>query len=256
MPMSTRSQLTDNQDGDRVFQSLDLSDLTRDHLYEQIADRLQEMIVTRGLLPGDRLPPERELCSLFGVSRTVIREAIKVLAARGLVSIEVGRGTFITNDTGQVALESLNRHFRADQASLRELHEARLILEPSIAALAAQRLDRAGEQRLQAIIERLATSVNDVGTWLRTDQEFHQALAEISGNRVLLMFLTSIVDLLQHARRLSLSRWKTMDEAVAMHCDILAAVLARDAEAARRAMQRHIERVGETIFVVGKEEDT
>jgi GntR family transcriptional repressor for pyruvate dehydrogenase complex len=226
---------------------LGLADLTRERLYEQIADHLQEMIVKRGLRPGDRLPPERELCSLFGVSRTVIREATKTLAARGLVSIEVGRGTFIADGTGQAALESLSRHFRADQASLGELHEARLILEPAIAALAARRIDPAGEERLRAIMGRLAASVDDAEAWLRTDQEFHQALAEISGNRVLLMFLTSIVDLLQQARRLSLSRWKTMDEAVAMHRDILTAVCSRDPDAAGRAMQRHIERVGETI---------
>jgi GntR family transcriptional repressor for pyruvate dehydrogenase complex len=256
MPESVRLQIVDGQDGDRAIRSLGFSDLTRDRLYEQIADRLQEMIVTRGLHPGDRLPPERELCGLFGVSRTVIREATKVLAARGLVSIEVGRGTFIADGTGQAALESLNRHFRADQASLRELHEARMIMEPNIAALAARHIDAAGEERLRTIMARLATSVDDAEAWLRTDQEFHQALAEISGNRVLLMFITSIVDLLQHARRLSLSRWETMDEAVAMHRDILEAVLARDTEAARWAMQRHIERVGETIFVAGEEGDT
>ncbi len=127
-----------------------------------------------------------------------------------------------------------------------------MIIEPNIAALAARHIDAAGAERLRAIMGRLAASVDDAEAWLRTDQEFHQALAEISGNRVLLMFITSIVDLLQHARRLSLSRWETMDEAVAMYRDILEAVLARDAEAARWAMQRHIERVGETIFVAGK----
>jgi len=111
-------------------------------LYEQIVQQIEESILKGALKPGDQLPAERELAQNFGVSRTAVREAVKALREKGLVEAYSGRGTFITNGTSQAIRQSLDLMSRiGQQEGLADLAELRQILEPEIAALAAERIE-------------------------------------------------------------------------------------------------------------------
>src|SRR2546427_8671551 len=109
-------------------------------LYEQIVEQIEQSIVKGALKPGDQLPAERELAEQFGVSRTAVREAVKALREKGLVEAFSGRGTFVTNGTSQAMRQSLDLITRIGGLDgSAQLAEVRAILEPEIAALAAER---------------------------------------------------------------------------------------------------------------------
>src|ERR1700726_5022651 len=120
-------------------------------LYEQIVQQIEESIHEGRLKPGDQLPAERELAQQFGVSRTAVREAMKTLREKGLVEAYAGRGTFVTNETARSMRHTLDRMMRGGPSEgAVHLVEVREILEPEIAALAAQ---RSGEDARSAMRE-------------------------------------------------------------------------------------------------------
>src|SRR5579862_2585433 len=133
-------------------------------LYEQIVQQIEASIVKGDLKPGDQLPAERDLAQRFGVSRTAVREAVKALREKGLVEAYSGRGTFVTNGTLHAIRQSLDLMVKIGQADgATQLVEVREILEPEIAALAAE---RAEEQHLAALREAVAimdASLEEIG---------------------------------------------------------------------------------------------
>src|SRR5713226_1776373 len=152
-------------------------------LYQQIVQQIEESIDKGELKEGDQLPAERELAHQFGVSRTAVREAVKTLREKGLVEAYAGRGTFITNGTAHSIRHTLDRMMRSGPSEgTAHLTEVREILEPEIAALAAQRAD---EEMLSAMREAIAVmdaSRPDAEAFIEGDLDFHLALAEAAGN--------------------------------------------------------------------------
>ena len=207
------------------------------------------MVVSGGLEPGERLPPERELCERLEVSRTVVREALNLLEARGLISIEHGRGAVVSGgDTGAVR-EALGIILRVRPKALWELLEMRKVLEVEIAGLAAE---RAGEEEVEAMrvqLERMAAAIDAPEGYVDADVEFHTLLARGARNGVLLTMLDPVVDLLLRAsRRVSATRRPgSALRALGEHEEILRRVEAGDAEGARREMRAHLANTVEDI---------
>jgi len=195
------------------------------------------------------LPPERELCERLEVSRTVVREALNLLEARGLISIEHGRGAVVSGgDTGAVR-EALGIILRVRPKALWELLEMRKVLEVEIAGLAAE---RAGEEEVEAMrvqLERMAAAIDAPEGYVDADVEFHTLLARGARNGVLLTMLDPVVDLLLRAsRRVSATRRPgSALRALGEHEEILRRVEAGDAEGARREMRAHLANTVEDI---------
>ena len=131
-----------------LTEPLELS-LQRDRLYTQIADQIQDLIVARSLHPGDKLPSERELAEQLGISRTVVREAIRTLCVRGLVKVKPGCGTYVEALTPQAALASIELLLRLRHTPelLDNLYEIRRMVEIEMAGLAASRATDDGFRR-------------------------------------------------------------------------------------------------------------
>lgn len=223
----------------------------RGRLRDLAADQVLEMVVSGGLEPGERLPPERELCERLGVSRTVVREALNLLEARGLISIEHGRGAVVSGgDTGAVR-EALGIILRVRPKVLWELLEMRKVLEVEIAGLAAE---RAGEEEVEAMrvqLERMAAAIDAPEGYVDADVEFHALLARGARNGVLLTMLDPVVDLLRASRRVSATRRPgSALRALGEHEEILRRVEAGDAEGARREMRAHLANTVEDIEAV------
>lgn len=195
------------------------------------------------------MPPERELCERLEVSRTVVREALNLLEARGLISIEHGRGAVVSGgDTGAVR-EALGIILRVRPKALWELLEMRKVLEVEIAGLAAE---RAGEEEVEAMrvqLERMAAAIDAPEGYVDADVEFHTLLARGARNGVLLTMLDPVVDLLLRAsRRVSATRRPgSALRALGEHEEILRRVEAGDAEGARREMRAHLANTVEDI---------
>jgi GntR family transcriptional regulator, transcriptional repressor for pyruvate dehydrogenase complex len=215
-------------------------------LYEQIVKQLEESILKGQLKPGDQLPAERDLAQSFGVSRTAVREAMKILCEKGLVEAHSGRGTFVTNRTSRARRRSLDLMIRvSQQEGATHLAGLRQILEPEIAAFAALSID---EQLLATMREAVAVmdrSLHDPNAYIEADLDFHLALAEAVENPLILSLLDSIVGLLREQRRRIFAVDGGPERGQFHHKQILHAVERHDRDGAREAMRVHLEQVRE-----------
>jgi GntR family transcriptional regulator, transcriptional repressor for pyruvate dehydrogenase complex len=226
-------------------------------LYEQIVQQIQDSILKGALKPGDQLPAERELAQRFGVSRTAVREAVKALREKGLVEAYSGRGTFITDGRSQAIRQSLDFMIKIGQPDgSGHLAEMRAILEPEIAALAANRME---EQHLATLREAVATmdrSLRDPEAYIEADLDFHLALAEAAANPLILSLIDSIVGLLREQRIRIFNVKGGPERGQFHHKRILEAMEQRDSEKAREAMRAHLQQVKDDSRVSSAEKVT
>lgn len=213
-------------------------------LYEQIVQQVEESILSGQLKSGDQLPAERDLAQRFGVSRTAVREAVKALREKGLVEAYSGRGTFVTNETTHTIRQSLDLMIRVNQQEgTAHLAELRRMLEPEIAALAAPRIEDQLLGTMREAVAAMDRSLHDPDAYVEADLDFHLALAEAAGNPLILSLLDSIVGLLREQRARIFKVDGGPERGQFHHKRILAAVEARNADAARQAMRDHLEQV-------------
>lgn len=193
-------------------------------VYEEIVRQVRAMIAEGRLRTGDRLPPERDLADRFVVSRTSVREALRTLESLGLVEIRPGEGAFVREAIG-------------------ELFEARRLLEPGIAALAARRATPADLEGMTRIVEAQALEVASGGTGLAHDARFHAAIAAATHNQAIRRIAGAIMDLLAESHAESLRAPGRPARSHEDHRRVLEAISDRDAGAAERAMREHIDEV-------------
>ena len=217
-----------------------------ERLYEQIVSQIEQRIEAGDLKVGDQLPSERELAEQFMVSRTAVREAVKALRQKGLVEIRPGRGTFITNGTSDTIRNSLGMLMKIGVTKGSGfLVEVREILEPEIAALAVTRITDEYITAMQDAVKIMDTALNNVNVFVEADLDFHLALAEGTQNPYIPILMDSIIDLLREQRkRIGLTKGG-LKRGQVHHKKILDAVTRRDPQAARQAMQGHLQQVRE-----------
>jgi GntR family transcriptional repressor for pyruvate dehydrogenase complex len=215
----------------------------RDALPEQIAARMLALIAERRLKPGERLPPERELATTMGVSRSSLREALRALSMLGVTDMRHGHGTYVTALEPAGLLRPLGLVLSLSDAGFDDLFEARKLVEPRLAALAAERADAAAVAALQRCLEAAEAVVDDEEAWLRVDLELHGLVSQAARNATLARLVDSIGEL-GIASRLTTVRLRGLrHETLADHRRIVAAIAAGDADAAATAMLAHLENV-------------
>ena len=212
-------------------------------LSDKVADLLLEGIIARRLKPGERLPSERELGEQFGVSRTVIREAVRALAAKGVIDVRTGSGLRVAAVHPSTVSESMSLFLRGSTLDYPKVHEVRAMLEVEMAGLAAQRATDEDIAELRGVCARMEAET-DVEAASRHDVEFHRAIARATHNDLHLLLLDSIGDALIEIRRENLAGGSGPDT-LASHREILERIAARDSEGARQAMRAHLENVEE-----------
>jgi GntR family transcriptional repressor for pyruvate dehydrogenase complex len=213
-------------------------------LFEQIVQQVEESILKGQLRPGDQLPAERDLAQRFGVSRTAVREAVKTLREKGLVEPYSGRGTFVTNGNSQAIRQSLDLMIRINpQEGSANLAELRLVLEPEIAGLAAERIEEQLLSTMRDAVRVMDRNVHDPDAYVEADLDFHLALAEAAGNPLILSLLDSIVGLLREQRSRIFNVDGGPQRGQFHHKRILAAIEKRDSEKARETMRAHLKQV-------------
>ncbi len=215
-------------------------------LYEKIVEQIQQRILSGELKAGDRLPPERELGEQFRVSRTAVREAVKALHEKGLVEVQPGRGTFITNGTPQAVRHSLGLMIKIGRAEdLRDLVEVREMFEAEIAALAAARATEDNVVAMREAVAAMDDALNNADKFVEADLDFHLALAEATQNSILPILIDSVVDLLREQRKRIALVEGGLQRGQCHHKRILEAVMRRDPDDARAAMRAHLRQVRE-----------
>ncbi len=214
-------------------------------------DLLGEAIVSGRYGSTGAMPPEATLCTQLGVSRTVVREAVKSLVARGMVSTGPKVGTRVRPasdwnwfDPAVVAWQGkvgFTREF------LREVHELRRIIEPAAVALAAERATADDVARIEASYAGMKDAIEHGGDYVRHDLAFHQGLLRAGRNRMLVQMSEALAALLRTSFEISTSRPHGPASSLPMHRAVLDAVIARDARKAERAAAKLIDSAGDDI---------
>jgi GntR family transcriptional regulator, transcriptional repressor for pyruvate dehydrogenase complex len=205
------------------------------------------MIASNKLKPGDALPPERELGVQFDVSRTVIREAVRTLRAKGLLEVKSGSGVRIVAVDGATVRESMRHFVHGSSLDYTKVDEVRRVLEVAAAGLAAERATEDDIARIDETIVLLENECHDLEKSVQHDLAFHRGLATATHNELFLVLHDSMGEMLLEVRRRNLSRGPTERRLVVeMHRRIRDAVAAHDPEAAKQAMREHLDHVQAT----------
>ncbi len=192
-------------------------------LYQEVAERLRQLIFARELEPGSWID-EQKLAGALGVSRTPLREALKVLAVEGLVTMKVRRGAYVTEMS------------RDDVA---QIYHLLALLESDAAGAVARGASDAQIAQLQALHERLEASVGQRDAFFAANEQFHMALLEAAGNRWAAQIVTDLRKMMKLNRHHSLFRQGRLAESLAEPRAIARAIAPRDAPAAARLMGEH-----------------
>lgn len=220
-------------------------------LYAEIVRQVKQLIAEGKLRSGDRLPPERELAEKFRVSRTSVREALRALESRGLIEIRAGEGAFVRDVTVETLIEPLALVILPHREAVGELFEARRLLEPAIAALAASRATPEDLAEMDRILEEQAREVTQGRTGVTQDAAFHAALASSAHNRAISRIVNALIDLLTQSREESLQTPGRPARSYSDHLGILEAIRHRDGVAAQRAVLDHLHAV-EGLITAGQ----
>ena len=210
---------------------------------EVLAERLRELIVQGRIQPGDFLPSERDLVTESGLSRTSVRDALRVLETDGLITTKVGRtgGSMVTLPGRASVARSVELFVRTHGIRLESLLECRVAVEPTLARLAARHRTEAQLAEISAIHETFVASVDDVPRYKTINLDWHLAIARASANEPLMALMEAISMPIRDA--MDYRHVTTPDlrrEAVKAHTVILKAIAERDGEAAFKRMERHV----------------
>lgn len=228
---------------------MDFNSVTVVRPFEQIVTQIQQAIRDGQVARGARLPTERELSESFGVSRGVVREAVKVLGAMGLVESRQGSGLYVRNDTIQTVSRAFILSVSPDAQSVDRLFEFRQGLEADASRLAAERRTDEHLAELRAAVEFGDTAVepHDWDLFSEADSRFHDAIAGASANPYLRVAIVTARDMQRDVVSLFAEHPGSMREAVGHHRAIMGAIIAQDATDAAARMAHH---VGYTSSVV------
>jgi GntR family transcriptional repressor for pyruvate dehydrogenase complex len=219
----------------------------KNKVYEEVARQIESFILEK-LQPGDKLPPERELADMFSVSRSSIRDAIRSLELTGLVEPRQGSGTVVRELSADAVINPLANVLRQKQQLVSELLDVRKMLEPPLAARAAEHASAEEIAEMEEILRRQQERMNAGELAIAEDTEFHYSVALFSGNSVVLKVLDVLMDLLRETRERSLQVAGRAQKSLAGHQRILGAIKRHDAVAAEAAMRRHIQDVEKIVL--------
>jgi len=219
--------------------------------FEVTVEKLGSSIKMGFFAPGDQLPTERELAELMNVSRTTVREAIRVLTVQGKLEVRRGRsgGTFVAAELKTPSIKELHEQIRARGTTLREILDHRLIVEPGIAELAAERADAQFRQRISELAGENARAEDDFRRYRTLDTQFHFLLARATGVGRLSAILADIHAELSDLMSIVPYSRDACRHSSQQHQRVAEAISAGKPEAARTAMREHVEAT--TSFLKG-----
>jgi GntR family transcriptional repressor for pyruvate dehydrogenase complex len=213
-----------------------------------VGSRIRELILSGRLQPGGKLPSERDLAALLGVSRSTVREALRTMESAGIVRVEAGRGAFLVLGEGELASAPLLLTSLESWEGQRRVYEVRQALESRGAAIAAERASAAQIGELERVLAEQESNVRKGLGSLEEDRRFHLGVARATGNDLLVKMVSDLIDLSRELRR---SAWLAPEQpmrSVEQQRRVLRALQERDPAGAERWMQEHLRSVEDLLF--------
>lgn len=228
--------------------TLPFKEVKRAHLYQEVADQIQQAIFDGVLKPNESLPSERELVEYFRVGRPVLREALRILQAKGLIDVKPGvKGSTVRKITLTQYLENIRETLafliRMDKKTVKEVWEVSKCIATGIAHSVARNATQRDFDELESLIQQMEECVNDMQSYLPIGHEFHKKLGAITGNRVYYIIRNMLHDVLVE-RHLPMSDdifHQGPKELVEENRALLSAIKSKDPQAINQALERHFE---------------
>jgi GntR family transcriptional regulator, transcriptional repressor for pyruvate dehydrogenase complex len=214
---------------------------TDTQLAMQVVNHIRAKIKDGTLQPGDKIPPEREFARMLKISRASLRTGIGYMAAMGVMNVRHGVGTFIAEGPAEIGKSSLGLLGALHGFQSWQMFEARMLLESSLAALAAERGQNEHFAALAEEVAEMYATIEDPAEYLIHDVRFHRTIAQASGNPILAALMETVTASLYDERRKEVERSRDLKESAEMHREIYRAIRARDAAEARKVMERHLQ---------------
>lgn len=221
--------------------------LPRPDLSRQLTEQIVQLIESRGLREGDRLPTMRELAQAFSVATPTIREALRRLQATGVIDIRHGSGIYVQRTRQQLMITNPHRT-ALDRGAILDLLDARLVIEPQLAGLAAERADDATLARLDTILQSAAALLSGHDQELGPrNMEFHGEIARSAGNPILTQVVDSLIDVYAREQLVIMALFDARADDHRSHVEIFDAIRAHDPDLAAQRMTTHLEEVRRVI---------
>ena len=221
----------------------------RTTLTEDICQQLVSSIGSGDLLPGSKLPSERELMEMFSVGRSSVREALRALTLLGLVETKQGYGACVTSHTGSYLGRSITWSSLAGLHTNLEIIEAREVIESGVVRKVAERATSDDVELLEQLLADMEDHLSDLSTFAEMDASFHTTLAEIAGNRLLSQFIVSLRGLLRPSMLEDLKRSAEVARLSSdQHQQIVEAIKKADPNLASQVMRYHLQDVAERLL--------
>jgi len=205
---------------------------------EQIVETVAEMILAGELGHDASLPPENEMCERLGVSRSIFRESMKILAAKGLVEIKQGLGTKVSIPHEDFPAEALSNYIQLREISLLQVMEVRRPLEIEITRLAAKRRTTADLKTMEDSVRMMRDNPQDLRICIQADHAFHDALVSAAKNMIFTILMRSMSTFFMHLRKITIEFGA--DTMIKQHDAVLKAIREKKASAAASAMEVHM----------------
>ena len=225
-----------------------LQAVAKTKLHEQIVNQVQALIEKGRLKHGDQLPPERELASIFKVSRHTVREAIRILEQKKILRSRPGSGTFIIIEDESSVVEFMARAIFREKNTLSEIFQFRELLEPQIAGLAARNATQKNISVLEDILEKQKQELGNTIESKELDEKFHLTLAKATGNSVLFQVVELFGHILLKSRHEDSQSPYRNKLSIEGHNKILDAIKDADSRAANKLMAGHLDAIRELVL--------
>ena len=231
-----------------------LKPITKARLSQAVVEQIRELIDSNGMKPGDKLSSERELGNKLQISRTSVREALRMLEIMGLVEVKPGKGAYVRELTSDLTIP-LTSWISGHKESLRNFFEVRLALEPAAAGLAALRASPKDIRKLKEKIAEFEDSLarEDLIGIIQADIGFHRIIGEATKNKTMQLFTDTISRLLIDSWKATLRVDKRPQKTVLEHGQILQAIINGEEIKAKKAMTRHLRKGLDNLKKLGLE---
>jgi GntR family transcriptional repressor for pyruvate dehydrogenase complex len=228
-----------------VEESIPVKPIRKKSVPEAIIQELKSLIDAGHLVPGSKLPGERELAQMMNVSRPSLREALKALSLLGVIENRPGSGTFLASSSDQWPIEPFSILFLLKKSTLFEIFDARKILEGGVAALAANHRTDEDLKAMEETLEKMRLHLGNPEKYTKYELEFHRAVIEAAGNRVIADLMEKLYKLLKETRARIYQKYSFKirayrDQDYKNHMTICNAIKAGDAQTAAQAMADHL----------------
>ena len=225
------------------MQSPTFETIQRQTVTEQAIRQIRDLVTSGKLMPGHRLPPERSLSEMLGVSRPSLREAIRALTAMGILEIRQGSGTYVSSLSAELLTHPLSLVLASNGKSLQGLFEVRLMLEVAAARWAASVISSEDLNRLAELDRQSHEHIDDLERFIEDDIAFHHTIHEASANPVLSALMESLSILGRGSRLMTAQRMEVRETTCREHRQIYAGLCEHDPDASAAAMAAHLEHV-------------